>query len=710
MARLPVSATRKEGIELDTRRDKLPALKHKVRDIDDRMDDIVFNAIDYIQERLRDGELRMFYFNLMSERDYDNRDFEDLIAFICDLMDISLQEGRFDRVDDAIQAVVQDVIDVHVADMAEQHRELMTYVGRQQVRSVEEAADMYSKYVKAVDMYRRNGGSLPRSSGGRGRRDERDDRDDDRDRSSRRSSSRANYGDDDDDRDRPRSNTRRDRHNRDAIRDGVRASPRRKENGALDPTSRYEDALGVHNTNGKNTLDDEDRRSRRNRDDDRDDRPARDRQWKDDDQASSENTRVQRLPGSSRNNDIEDALEREQQSTKESNTTMSTANLTIDQAEKHLLSAKANPDVWLPTIKFPHPLAFTPYDALYYQIDKQLKAVVPVLVKKDTPMNYYDHESIAFGATPKHMARFTDADVQKRLGQLSDAIKNEHADYLVPGEEKPRKYVKRLDHTGFTIFSSSIKGALTAMVQRRLATEAQQPVGDVLQEVSIAHGRAYVIEQFPARMDEHLMLEEMRNCKTFTKLAEHIVSLSKSGRQSLALELDRYVTRAVNHMLVQYMSIRGVRIGSFVDDWLDLFELVTRDYGTGFRDAITLNQKNIIGLIFGNVDGAQDWVDAHITADARHPSVRVFVCANCVDVAEVNELSYNLGIDMVKGIASEVLPEVNPFFHELAKLVNTNYHNEFRRSFIRTSDGVVLEVSKSFISDSALLVRLVNQR
>lgn len=707
MARLEHSATRIEGRFIDLRRGDMPVrLSHPVREIDSYMDDIIYNAIDLIQERARDNELRTHYFNVMSDRDYKNRDFEDLVGMIADVIDIAVQEGRFRDVREAVLAVTEDVISLHIGYMCDVYPELMDYVERGRQNDIDRAIDMFLRYQKAVDAYRRNDNRAPRDDRReRGGRDRDYDRGRDRDRDARFGSDRGG-----------RDRSRRDRWDRGAVRGGVSGSPRRtvttRENlfGNTDQEDRFSDETI---TGRREEREDRrnDRRDDRNRDDDRYENTPSGR-----DRSETRGSRIQRLPGQDRRDpDVEDALLREAQ---QEGKNMSTNELKGReevlgvQSKNPMLSAFQNLEAWVPSQKYPHPLVLNHNQDLVFEMDlasavegKQT-VVIPRALDKDQIVDYYAHASMAFGNSPKDFSRFDDsADVTKRLDTMHSALLNPTETFNVEGSEDTVTYHNRLDITEHNFLSYSMKDVLVRLNYRRYAQERKQPNADEFHPVELAVGRATIIDSFIATDDEAVWLEELRQVSSFTKLCEKMRTMSKKLSPELWLQLDRYLTKAVNRILRQHLSIGSIKITTFTGDWLELLGYVSEKFGDGYRDAINTHQEREIRNLFHYDQEAEIYVLTQMPDG--HPGLKPFVIAMPTKMIYLNEVSYNLNIDMMPDVASQILPETNAFFYDLAQDLLVKGGDQYGRFYIQTSDLRLIEASRSYMNDKAILLRVV---
>lgn len=674
MSRLPHSATRMESPEFDLRSDRLPIrFSHKSDEINDFMDDIIYNAIDIIQDQARDSDLRTFFFNLMANKDYDNRDFEELIVTICGVIEIAVYEGKFRDVRDAVRAVTKDVVSVAIGYQAEVFPDLMSYVERSQERSIDRAIDLYDKYQRAIEIFNDDS----RGSRSRGR-DDRDNRD--RDRGSR--------GGRDRDRDRNQSRPRNDKWERGAVRGGAHGSRRRRVDG--DPTTgpnqstRYNDDEIVtdNNESASNSS--------------RDDRNDRDR-------GDRGRVRVQRIPGAARTSDIDDALERERDSNKKGDTVSDRRNEPSGKLEGNELPcilARNEADTWVPSIDFPHPLAFNRNQELYFDLDLEAAIVIPRIIDKETSVNFYDHASMAFGKLNKTLTRFDNGDVIGTTNKLHESLVNSK---LVATENNVEVTYFKMKHFDELLISSSMKSAMASLSFKALTAEQTQRRADgTIETIDIATINMRSIEVIYVTPEEKQLLEELRGITTFTKLAEKLTSISKLLRPEVYLSVDTYLRNVANHMLRQYLSISKLRISSFSDTWLELFAHVTEKFGDGFRDAISVNQQNELGRVLSYSVEAME--SALPNGATEH--VDSFVLSTPTRLVRLNAPSHLLDLDMLPEVGSQIMVESNPFFHDLATMV-MDKDTTNGRFIVQTSDMRVLELSKSWLSDTAMLVRVI---
>lgn len=707
MARLPFSTDRMTGRDIDLQRDDMPVrLQHPIRDIDDEMDNIIYNVISILQERGDENELRTFQYNLLSDNNYANKDFSELIGTIGDLIDIGVTAGNFRDVRDAVIAVSEDAVTLHAAYQVEEFPDLEQYLDRNQQRPIDKAIAQWKKYLDACDLYRDNGNQMPQRGRGRSSRD-RDDRDDrgGPDYGSRRGGGRSN-------------SSRRDSWNRGAVRETVQGNPRRRNQntrdnsyGGNDQDDRFKDDVVqpieriVNRDDRSDDTDYRDLRSndRGNRDENRGNNSDRNAGRFDDDKVAKPS--VQKMPLHS-DSDIDDALGRDRH-----NTQGDTMNQT-SKIKRPIVDAGTNANMWMPTPDHPHPFVSNHSQNLAFELDLENKVVKPILIKKDAGVKYQDHQSIAFGPTPKDYNRFSDEKVVDTLDALHEALYNDtkpiprvapvvkagtdgQPDELGPVDESIRG--RHVDYTEERFIGMSIQEVAQNAIGMMSADAAT--FDSVLDPVMFLTAHGTVFNVIHGNQDEVDLIGELRTATTLTKLAEKMRLLAKKVRPAVFLQLDRYLAQGVNHMVKQSLSIPGLSIDSFTGDWLEIFSHITDNFGDAFRNAIVAHQGNLIQDLLSN-DLTEEDVNKRVKTHGPFVSLE-----KQVKLTYVRAESFNLDIDMMNGVASQLLKENNPFIWDMVNRLIDRAPKDFGRFYIMTDDGILLEASRSFLNPEALLLR-----
>lgn len=219
MARLNVSMDRLEYDDAPfTARqwDSTPKIEVP-REFERKLDEISRLAANVICDTADDNFLRRAYFNIMAKNDFDNDDFDRLIRFVCDFIELRIALREVRDIDDDLDGSIEHAVLFHTVFQIEKYRELEDELLASRDQKFKKAVaaniarfhDIETSIEEVV--YRNNrpssrdqrGGRSDRADRGSSRDRYRDDRDRGRDDRSR-----------DRDRDRDDRSSRRDREDR----------------------------------------------------------------------------------------------------------------------------------------------------------------------------------------------------------------------------------------------------------------------------------------------------------------------------------------------------------------------------------------------------------------------------------------------------------------------------------------------------------------
>lgn len=186
-----------------------------IPEIDEILFDVSFMVGNEVIEMADRNPLRIFHFNMLSRSEFRNNDFERLLQFVCDYIELMLATRKIRDADQDLERNVADAVTLHCIKQVQDYDELNDIIEDERDDRLERAVStnlpLYRKVLDGIDELHqddRNGrdSRRDRDYGRSGSRDGRDywrDRDRDRERSSRR------------DRDRDSRFSRRDRDNDD---------------------------------------------------------------------------------------------------------------------------------------------------------------------------------------------------------------------------------------------------------------------------------------------------------------------------------------------------------------------------------------------------------------------------------------------------------------------------------------------------------------
>lgn len=664
--RLPFDYSRVNSRNMiDVRRD-LPRLpQHPIREIDEDFEDIAASVIDYIQEGADRSDLRTFFFNMMSDNGWQNRDFQDLLLMVGTYIDWALAERKVRDMRQALTSGVEGVVQLAIGAVGDEFPDLLRGMNRREEDEITRAADTYHEMKRRMKEYERDIG-----------RDDGRDRRREYDRSSNR----------DRDRERGRGN-RRNEYNRDAVRGGRSGGP----------GDRF-----------SNQRDDGDDRGR-SRESERGDRYARA------DERSERNTgdRGRATPHTPRNVEEQSATQQsaEQTQPQQEQPQMSQAGETIIRAREHQ-------KFWLPSSDHPHPIAINNQQEMFMAITQASDTPNNVQVtrtyaeKTATDMDYEKHSSMAFGRFTKDANRFIDhLDIQVKQREALVDLSEETLKRPVDDEGKFTmvEFNRRLDmDPAVRLIGSSFHDIFLQLNHARMVQQAanQAKTNDRDLKITFASAQSLLTKTVIVNNQEMVIIASIFGEKIHS--ASSVRNALKSSAKQLRWEtlsfFDRRLTSEVTRFLRQQLSIMDLKITSFLDDYDDLLAHLESEFGPEFKSMLdenfgaeikasfeqdetaNLHTENTIG---GAIDGAH-----HITYLHRAKIMYVDVASQC------------LNMDMLPGIASELLKENVPFFYEIAEHV-LKHPGQATRFYISTSDRRVIEVSRSLVNTSAILARVV---
>lgn len=195
------------------------------REFERKLDEISRLAANVICDTADDNFLRRAYFNIMAKNEFDNDDFDRLIRFVCDFIELRIALREVRDIDDELEGSIEHAVLFHTVFQIEKYRELEDELLESRDQKFKKAVaaniarfhDIEASIEEVV--YRNN---RPSSRDQRGGRSDRVDRGSSRDRD-RDDRGRDRYRDRDDrdnrgsrgrDRDRDDRTSRRDREDR----------------------------------------------------------------------------------------------------------------------------------------------------------------------------------------------------------------------------------------------------------------------------------------------------------------------------------------------------------------------------------------------------------------------------------------------------------------------------------------------------------------
>lgn len=172
--------------------------------------------------------------------------------------------------------------------------------------------------------------------------------------------------------------------------------------------------------------------------------------------------------------------------------------------------------------------------------------------------------------------------------------------------------------------------------------------------------------------------------------------------------IDERLTEATNAVIKTNMSISGLSIESFIDDWKDLVNIISNKYGELIAAKLVSKDEEIIRNALNMLSaecGHDVTMGIYDTADGETYPISYF--AENVSFTMLEFFSSELNLDFVSN-TSALLSKVNTrVWYDLADQIFREFGDECTRHLIRTCDGKILEIKKGWLTDNAYIINLV---
>lgn len=226
--------------------------------------------------------------------------------------------------------------------------------------------------------------------------------------------------------------------------------------------------------------------------------------------------------------------------------------------------------------------------------------------------------------------------------------------------------------------------------------------------INILQWDAKVVKAFVVETAEETNLIRRLSVMDSNQLLMAIGNLKDKFSPSVLKTIDERLTQAVNNAIETNMSITGLNIDSFIDDWNDLINHMSNKYGEIIAAKFVAKDEEIIrgALNILNDECAQD-----VTNGIYDPSDEVIYpisyFVESVSFTMLDFFSSELDLDFIKG-SSALLSKVNTrVWYDLADQIFREYGDSCTRHLIRTIDGKILEIKKGWLTENAYIVNLV---
>lgn len=324
----------------------------------------------------------------------------------------------------------------------------------------------------------------------------------------------------------------------------------------------------------------------------------------------------------------------------------------------------------------------------------------------DEPVMDYDRHKLktAFGSPMKQMVSTDVYTVKSNISSNISMTSNKPIIETKEIEEKAEK--EKIDIEKFVnsavLADSCLNQAWTTLQIDRLLYSTP---------ASLYRGFTRISTPIISDVDESDLITKFQEQDTFIqvlRLFEEIVSKTKPTVWSI---INKRLTKAVNRMIFQNLSITTVSIDSFYEDYESLIDCLTNKFGNTILNAFLSHQKDIIKSIFKDVyeDLKVDMVDMVFDGKTFDDSTKPEVSFICTDysINYIDMTSFDLSIDLNKSGPSVVSKEYTPFFYDIVESIMTLTRPDgftiHDRTLLRTNDNRVLELTIGYIGGGYLV-------
>lgn len=264
------------------------------------------------------------------------------------------------------------------------------------------------------------------------------------------------------------------------------------------------------------------------------------------------------------------------------------------------------------------------------------------------------------------------------------------------------------------IFSSSAKIAWQVAGLRRNQLRRQD---GTLPPVYMSY--AAIVEGTVSSKDETDYVAELAKCDTFLELRKKILAHRDILNPELIATINRRMTSAINRTIRTSLSIPRLKIGSFVDDIIEVLAVINDSYGAMALKLMHESAKGLIASVLCVFDSTEDHAkvleaereDLYVRVGGldRETSKITFV-GSFQSMTLVDVLANELDVELTNQVASELSMEYTPVLYKLVKTIfeiTEASVTPCERNLLRTSDGVVLEATRGAFSNDSYQLSIV---
>lgn len=388
------------------------------------------------------------------------------------------------------------------------------------------------------------------------------------------------------------------------------------------------------------------------------------------------------------------------------------------QEEMHVLEAPLNSGEikWVPSNRYPYVPAIAPTVGEIWlrkhpaSRDNPNGLIEPFLKEKDTSVDYDKHDTGSiFGPPPRTLDM---SNAAKTMAKIEEGVRKVNNTVTMSDDEKKAPEVTTLVNQKVMIETSLESAWVSGSLNRLTAPAGQLP--DVY--------RTYARIALPLVTQEDLtdVITNFGQSKTYIELREKLqAAIEEKKAPQLWGTVNTRLTDMINRILSQKLALPGengtaVSIDSFLGDIEDLISFLGKSYGQNVQQAFLKHQKQEIQSMFITLDEklTKDLSDGYVADmkfdDANKPTFTFL--ASDYSLTFLDCLSYELDVDMVKGIGTLMTDAGTPIVHNMLSGLFADIEERggsFERHLFITNDGRTLEAVRGYLGEKAYMLTLV---
>lgn len=207
--------------------------------------------------------------------------------------------------------------------------------------------------------------------------------------------------------------------------------------------------------------------------------------------------------------------------------------------------------------------------------------------------------------------------------------------------------------------------------------------------------------------DDHTAyIQELSACKSFKEvsiiLKETINdSLTSKSLIDLCYGIEKILTKEINHVLRNKMSLPNTSIESFIDDVNDLPDYLNQNLGDTYRRVFLDFQRLYVEKIVSGPESVDEYkMECCMVAETENPLLKINFINHLYSFTNLTVESSELGIEPYSECASSILEYEHPLMYEIVTSMFSQDRDIERvclHNLIITADDVIYEVQKGLI-------------